>query len=190
MKPKDIFYIILLIALFFYMNSNKRVLEVNTTTTDTIYKTIHTRQIDTLVIEKNPKPITIVKDFDISMYTDSIEMLNALIEATKIRTYKKVYEDSLYSAEVINKVKGELLESRFSMVLKPRKFQTIETHTKEKKYPKYSLYYGINARLDDVKPSLGGSFGFQNRKGTIYTIGYDTNLQWSAGVQIRLLTKY
>tara|TARA_R110000803_G_scaffold45361_3_gene95602 strand:- start:59 stop:586 length:528 start_codon:yes stop_codon:yes gene_type:complete len=175
------------------MKSDKDVVTVNTTTTDTIYRTVHTKQIDTLIITKNPKPITIIKDFDISIYTDSIQILNALIEATKIRTYEKTYEDSTYSATVTIKTKGELLESRFKHVLKPRKFQIKETHTTEKKFPKYSLYYGIRLNtgsLPNTNPSLGGSFGFQSKKGTIYSIGYDTNLTWSVGIQKRFFTKY
>ena len=192
MKAKDIFYIAISLFVVFWLAPKRMAKPQPIIKTDTIYRTIHTKQIDTLIITKKPKPIKVEK-VDISMYTDSIAILNALIEANKIRTYSKTYEDSTYIATTTNIVKGELLESRFKHILKARKFQVKETHTIEKKYPRFALYYGIHLNSGsfiNTRPSLGGSFGFQNSKGTIFTVGYDTNMQISVGVQKRFFLKY
>jgi len=203
LQAKDIFYIIILLALFFWMRSDKDVITVNTTTTDTIYLDTTTPSVKYEYITKNPKPIkTYKKEYKLllaqySNSKDSLSIINSLLDsltkANTVNVYEEVYEDSLYSAKITSIVKGELLESRFKHVLKPRKFQIKEIHTEEKKFPKYSLYYGFRSnsgRLPNTNPSLGGSFGFQSRKGTIYSIGYDTSFQWSVHIQKRFFTKY
>ena len=130
-KLKIFFYIVLILGLIFF-RVNKQPVIKNTTTTDTIYRTITLNQTDTLIIVNWHTPKTYKADYFklLSKSKDTLSVLTQLIDSLKsskeIRTYTRSYEDSLFSAELDIITQGYLIESKFKHVLKARNIKTIE----------------------------------------------------------------
>ena len=193
MKLKDVIYIVLIIiALLFYFDKKGDTKYVNTVTTDTIYREIILpRLTDTIYLDKFKERILKAYELD-STLIDSISILNALIDAKTIREYTSTHKDSLITVSMFSKVQGKLLSARIEYDLKPRKVKITETHTTEKKYPKYSLFLGggfTSSSLID-KASLNVNLGFQNKKGNIIEGSINTNEQFMLGFKYKISTKY
>ena len=193
MKLKDFIYIVLIIiALLFYFDKKGETVYKNTTTTDTIYKTVALPRItDTIYLTKFKTRV--LKEYVLdSTLTDSISILNALIDAKTIREYTKTHKDSLITVSMFSEVEGKLISSRLEYDLKPRKVKVIETHTTEKKYPEYSLLVGGGFTTGSMftNSSFNVNLGYQNKKGHIIEGGMDTNKNITFGFKYNLFTKY
>jgi len=193
MKLKDFIYIVLIIiAILFYFDKKGETVYKNTITTDTIYKTIEIPRLnDTIYFTKFK--YSVLKEYVLdSTLIDSISILNALIDAKTIREYNKTHTDSLITISMFSEVEGKLISSRLEYDLKPRKLKVIETHTTEKKYPKYSFLVGGGFTTGSMftNSSLNVNLGYQNRKGHIVEGGIDTNKNITFGFKYNLFTKY
>ena len=145
-------------------------------------------------ISNNEQLQKIIKDLETkyNQVADSTIILKELLEATKIREYKEVYEDSILVANVSEKVKGTLLNRDFTYKLKPQKVSFYEKTTTETVTPKFSLLVGGKMTTSDQfnNTIFELNAGFQNKKGNIFEIGYDTNSNWSVGVKLIPFRKY
>ena len=163
-------------------------------------------RFDTIV---NPEP-TIVKDtvfikgkirtvtkIDSTLYKqyrkvlDSIQRDSIFKEAIAIREYNETFEDSLVKLDIYSKVRGSLLEQSSDYIIKPQQIERLDitrTITKERKF---SLYIGGGLSVPteiDQEVGFQGNLGIQNKKGTIYELGYDTNGNILLGVKLRIFS--
>lgn len=123
---------------------------------------------------------------------DSLTILRELLQATKIREYKEKFEDSLLTGTIDAKTKGTLESIDFKYKIKPRKISFYEKTTTKTVTPKLSLLLGgrLNTSTTFEQSSFELNAGFQDKKGNIYELGYDTNQQISIGFKKRLFVKY
>lgn len=193
MKLKDFIYIVLIIiAILFYFDKKGETVYKNTTTTDTIYKTVTLPGVkDTIYITKFKERV--LKEYVLdSTLKDSISILNALIDAKTVREYTETHKDSLITISLFSEVEGKLISSRLEYDLKPRKLKVIETHTTEKKYPKYSILVGGGFSTGSMfsNSSLNVNIGYQNKKGHIIEGGISSNKNITFGFKYNLFTRY
>lgn len=193
MKLKDAIYIgLIILALLFYFGKDSPTVYKDVIRTDTIYKTVTLPPVhDTIYLTDFKERIVTRYKVD-STLVDSISILNALIDAKTVREYTNTHKDSLVTISTTSQVEGKLLFSQINYTLKPRKFQTIETHTTIEKHPKYALFYGGNiqtaSRFDNTAFEI--NFGYQNKRGDVMEVGVNTNKQITLGFKKRFALKY
>lgn len=187
-------YLLLLLALifiYFQRSCNRQDTQISYKTKlvkqfDTIYKPseIKTKIItkyktvkgDTIFIKGKIDTIK-VKVFEKS--TDSIKT-EMFIDATKIRQYKNDFNDSIADVSIFTETKGELLKIAPTITVKAR--------LPEKKTV-FVLYGGFetfnNLQLNNF--GTKGTIFFQNKRGDLFTTGYDTNKNIYIGYSFRFI---
>lgn len=126
----------------------------------TKYKTIKgediyiTGKIDTVEVKVFEKSVDTVK-------------LNMFIDATKIRSYTTRFNDSVADVSIYSETKGELL--KIVPTVKIKQIKVKETV--------FALYGGLEVynNLQLSNPGIKVDLGIQNKKGDIFTGGYDMN---------------
>jgi hypothetical protein len=124
-------------------------------------------KIDTIqvkVFEKAPDTVKVV------MYVDAI----------KIRQYKNEFNDSLADISIFTETKGELLK------MSPK--ITIKARLPERKTI-FALYGGfeLSNNLKFNNPIIKGNLRFQNKRGDLFSTGYDTNQNIYLGYDFRFI---
>jgi hypothetical protein len=110
--------------------------------------------------------------------TDSAQF-NMFTNATKIRSYKNEFNDSVADVSVYTETKGELLKI----------VATVHTKQVKKVETVFALYTGLEVynNLQFNNPGVKVDLGIQNKKGDIVTGGYDTNKNIYLGYKVRLI---
>ncbi|CAL2077820.1 hypothetical protein [Tenacibaculum sp. 190524A02b] len=123
---------------------------------------------------------------------DSLAILRELLQATKVRTYKEYFEDSIISANVTTETKGYLKSIDFDYILKPQKVSFYEKTITKNVKPKFSLLVGgkVNTSYDFEKASFEFNLGYQDKKGNIIEFGANTQNQFSIGYKKNIFSKY
>lgn len=207
---KDFIYIsLILVFVFFTVRNNFDIklksydsIEVDSTKVD-----IKTEVKKGSFTQQQPKPIIInnyisdkkqyqkiIKELE-SKYNkkiDSITILKELLEATKTREYKEVFNDSVITAEVKTKTKGTLESIDFSYKVKPQKVSFYEKTITKRLTPKFSLLVGgrLTTSNDFNKSSLELNIGTQFKNMDILEIGYDINKSFTLGYKFNVFTRY
>lgn len=146
--------------------------------------------IDTLVLNNFIKGETVIKyknneinkelaleNYNLQMaYTnasDSIERLKMYIDAIRLKKFDKTFEDDYLKADVKGIVQGDVKEIGFNYTIKPQPVPVT----------KFRLLAGFNVSntLLFDKPLFSGNLGFQNKKGNILEVGYDTEKRINVG---------
>lgn len=121
---------------------------------------------------------------------DSVTILRELLQATRKRKYKETFTDSVLDAEVVAHTTGTLDSLKFSYKTKPQEVRYNEIN----KYvsPKFIVLAGVDARTNGNLNGtvLGINAGIQTKKGSIYTLGYDTTENLNFSIYIPLFEKY
>jgi hypothetical protein len=188
---QPIIILILLIIIFFqrscFKDDNK--ISYNTKIVkqfDTIHKPISlpskiitqykTSKGDTVFINGKVDTV-IVKQFEVS--NDSVKT-QMFIDATKIRQYKNEFNDSIADVSIFTETKGELLKIAPTITIKAR--------LPEKKTV-FALYGGFetfnNLQLNNF--GTKGNIFFQNKRGDLFSTGYDTNSNIYLGYSFRFI---
>lgn len=151
-------------------------------------KVIKTKEIvkyDTIFKPVASKPIVITKyktikgeDILIPGKIDTVEVkvfeqsvdstkLNMYIDATKIRSYTTKFNKSDADVSIYTETKGELLKIIPTVIIKQPKVKEVV----------FAMYGGIEVynNLQLSNPGVKVDLGIQNKKGDIFTGGYDTN---------------
>ena len=151
-------------------------------------KVIKTKEIvkyDTIFKPVASKPIVITKyktikgeDILIPGKIDTVEVkvfeqsvdstkLNMYIDATKIRSYTTQFNKSDADVSIYTETKGELLKIVPTVIIKQPKAKEVV----------FAMYGGIEVynNLQLSNPGVKVDLGIQNKKGDIFTGGYDTN---------------
>ena len=124
---------------------------------------------------------------------DSITILKELLEATKIREYNEVYDDSLFTVKVFSRTKGYLSDQKVDVELKPQSLTYYEKTITKEKYPIFSVFLGsdIQSSIRNINDAvLGVNLGLENQKGFMIEFGYNTDSQFKFGVKKRIFTKF
>lgn len=191
-NKKNISYLIIIILLFFIF------IQRSCTSSKVITKKESVIKYDTLtVFKKLPSKIITkyktlkgdtvyipgkVDTLEVKVFekaTDSTQ-LEMYIDATKIRQYKSVFNDSLADISIYTETKGELLKMAPTITIKAR--------LPEKKTV-FALYGGfeLSNNLQFNNPIVKGNLFIQNKKGDLYTTGYDTNKNIYIGYSFRFI---
>ena len=164
-------------------------------------KVIKTEEIvkyDTIFKPVASKPIVITKyktikgeDILIPGRIDTIEVkvfeqsvdtvkLNMYIDATKIRSYTTQFNKSDADVSIYTETKGELLKIVPTVTIKQPKANEIV----------FAMYGGLEVynNLQLSNPGVKVDLGIQNKKGDIFTGGYDTNQNIYVGFKKQLFT--
>lgn len=118
-----------------------------------------------------------IENYNLQMaYTnasDSIERLKMYIDAIQLKSFNKTFEDDYLSANVKGISQGEVKELGFDYKIKPQPIPIT----------KFRLLAGINVSntLLFDKPLFNANLGFQNKKGNILEVGYDTEKRINIG---------
>ena len=98
--------------------------------------------------------------------TDSVQF-NMFTNATKIRSYTTEFKDSVVDVSVYTETKGELLKI----------VPTVKVKQVKVKETVFTLYAGLEVynNLQLSNPGIKADIGIQNKKGDIFTGGYDMN---------------
>ncbi len=121
-----------------------------------------------------------------SQKVDSLTILKELLLATKIREYKEVFKDSSLIAEINIKTKGTLEKMDFSYIQKPQKFSYFQKTVTKTKIPKFAILVGGKVSSNLIKTNFEFNVGYQNKKGSIYEVGVNTENQFVFGYKKRV----
>lgn len=116
---------------------------------------------------------------------DSIEKLNLYLNSIKVRKYSQNFNNDDLDLTIDAEATGTLNYLKPKYTLKQRE---ISVPIKQKE-TSIAVYTGLELKtsLDASKTSLKGDLGIQNKKGDIYSVGYDTNKNVYIGYKIRLI---
>lgn len=140
---------------------------------DTIYKPKFLKgKIITKYITEKGKTIIIpgkIDTVEVKIFEKAIDSikLQQYINATKIRSYKTQFKDSVADISIYTETKGELL--KIVPEVKIKQVKKVETV--------FAMYAGLEVSnsLYLNNPNVKVDLGFQNKKGDIFTAGYDLN---------------
>ena len=104
--------------------------------------------------------------------TDSIERLKMYIDAIQLKRFEKTFENDNFKANFKGIVQGEVKELQLDYEIK-------NVPTKE---VRFRLLAGLGINTDAVNANLG----FQNKKGGILEVGYDTQKRINIGYKVSL----
>lgn len=110
--------------------------------------------------------------------SDSIERLKMYIDAIRLKSFEKPFEDKFIKANIKGIIQGEVKEIGFDYEIKPQSIPIT----------KFRLFAGIsvsNTILFD-KPLFNANLGFQNKKGNILEVGYDTEKRVNIGYKLSI----
>lgn len=105
--------------------------------------------------------------------SDSIERLKLYINAIQLKKFEKTFENDDLSAIVKGISQGEVKELGLDYTIKPKPIPVI----------KFRLLAGVNISNTILfdKPLFNANLGFQNVKGNIFEVGYDTEKRINVG---------
>jgi len=109
---------------------------------------------------------------------DSISARNLYLESIQIKEYNEVAIDNdIVKVDLYAKTRGSLLAYRIDYNIKEKEFKYIPEVVY--RYPKASLVYGLELGLPAQQvipqaPVIGVSLGIQNKKGSIVTLGVNS----------------
>ena len=163
-----------------------------------IYKDKIIKQFDTIFLPKQLPFKTITKYKTITGDTvfikgkiDTVEIkvfekaedstkTKMFIEATKIRQYKSEFNDSIADVSIFTETKGELLKIAPTITVKAR---LPERKTVFALYGGFEIFNNVQLNSFGTKANLS----FQNKRGDLFTIGYDTNKNIYLGYSFRFI---
>lgn len=151
---------------------------------------IHDTIIKDSIVFKNRK-ITVVNPLDKQMVVDylkakdSIERLNLFIKAVKINKYKQNFDNKDITLDIEAETTGTLNYIRPIYTIKEKKVDA-PVYIKQ---TKFALYTGIEVYDNKSFGNAGAKIdlSIQNKKGDIYTAGYDSNSNIYIGYKLRLI---
>lgn len=116
---------------------------------------------------------------------DSIQRLNLFISAVKINKYKENFDNKDINLTIEAETTGKLNYIKPTYTIKEK---TITVPVKAKETV-FALYTGLEIynNLSLSNPGIKVDLGIQNKKGDIYTAGYDTNKNIFIGYKLRLI---
>jgi hypothetical protein len=94
-------------------------------------------------------------------------------KATQLNLFDKTFEDNFIKADINGVVQGEVKDLGFTYTRKPQPIPQV----------KFRLLAGLGISTNQ---SLNASLGFQNSKGSILEVGYDTNRNFNLGYKVSL----
>jgi hypothetical protein len=105
--------------------------------------------------------------------TDSIERLKMYINAIQLKSFNKTFEDDYLSATLKGISQGEVKEIGLDYKIKPQPIPIT----------KFRLLAGLNVSntLLFDKPIFNANLGFQNAKGNIIEVGFDSEKRINIG---------
>lgn len=109
---------------------------------------------------------------------DSVDRLNAYIDAITEREYVEKLEDSVQTIEVYSRVSGWLKEQRIS-------YQTKPTNINVKKSDA-SFYVGPTLSMSGIKPTAVGVMGTLTTKRVSFSVNVDNLKSTTIGVSFKL----
>ena len=164
--------------------------EIPTTSTKRTFKT------DTIILhEKTPSEIKIVKGKEIIVYKnneinkelalenynlqiayinakDSLEREKLYKTAIELKSFNQPFENDNFKANIKGIVQGEVKELQLDYEIKKTPGKVV----------KFRLLAGWGINTDAVNANLG----FQNKKGGIFEVGYDTEKRINIGYKVSL----
>ena len=190
MKKENIktFIIAILLVIIWFKGCGKS--EIPTTSTKRTFKT------DTIILhEKTPSEIKIVKGKEIIVYKnneinkelalenynlqiayinakDSLEREKLYKTAIELKSFNQPFENDNFKANMKGIAQGEVKELQLDYEIKKV----------PEKVVKFRLLAGLGINTDAVNANLG----FQNKKGGIFEVGYDTEKRINIGYKVSL----
>ena len=116
---------------------------------------------------------------------DSIDRLNLFINAVKINKYKENFDNKDISLTIEAETTGTLNYIKPTYIIKEK---TIDVPVKIKQTV-FAIYTGVETYNNTLLNNFGVKIdlGIQNKKGDIYTAGFDTNNNIYIGYKLRLI---
>jgi hypothetical protein len=139
----------------------------------TKYKTING---DTVFIKGKVDTIKI-KVFEKAEDSTKTKMF---IDATKIRQYKNEFNDSIADVSIFTETEGKLLKIAPTITIKAR---LPERKTVFALYGGFEVFNSLQLNSFGTKANLS----FQNKRGDLFTTGYDTNKNIYLGYSFRFI---
>jgi hypothetical protein len=151
---------------------------------------IHDTMVKDSIIFKN-KIIPVINPLDKELVInylkakDSIDKLNLFINAVKINKYKENFDNKDISFTIEAETTGTLNYIKPTYIIKEK---TIDVPVKIKQTV-FAVYTGVEAYNNALLNNFGVKIdlGIQNKKGDIYTAGFDTNNNIYIGYKLRLI---
>ena len=165
---------LLIFSLFLQRScSNKVIKPIEVVKYDTIFKPVVSKPVVTTKYKTiKGKDILIpgkIDTIEVKVFEKAVDTvkLNMFIDATKIRSYTTRFNDSVADVSIYSETKGELLKI----------VPTVKIKQVSVKETVFALYAGLEVynNLQLSNPGVKVDLGIQNKKGDIFTGGYDTN---------------
>lgn len=113
---------------------------------------------------------------------DSIAFKNALLEALRKRKYTKTFKDSVLTAFVEVETTG--FADNIKLKYETKEHAVKETVITKLQEPRYMFYTGVNSSFSSDSFTLGASLGLKDKKGYIYSLGYNTDKKITIDIKI------
>lgn len=143
---------------------------------DTAGVGFYVSQIDKLFEENNKMQNEFIK-------MDSLQQIEAYNKAIEINAFKQSFDDKYINAQVSGEVSGNIHAIKFDYTIKPQELKVDAPKLKN------NFYLGINVantlKLD--KPLFNANLCFQNKRGNILRLGYDSESRILIGYDISIL---
>lgn len=165
---------LLIFSLFLQRSCSNKVIKIEEIVKyDTIFKPVASKPI---IITKyktiKGEDILIpgkIDTVEVKVFEQSVDStkLNMYIDATKIRSYTTQFNKSDADISIYTETKGELLKIVPTVTIKQPKVKEVV----------FAMYAGLEVynNLQLSNPGVKVDLGIQNKKGDIFTGGYDTN---------------
>jgi len=176
---------LLIFSLFLQRScSNKSIKLQEVIKYDTIFKPVASKPVVTTKYKTiKGKDILIpgkIDTIEVKVFEQSVDTikLNMYINATKIRSYTTQFNKSDADISIYSETKGELLKI----------VPTVKIKQVSVKETVFALYAGLEVynNLQLSNPGVKVDLGIQNKKGDIFTGGYDTNQNIYVGFKKQL----
>ena len=178
---------LLIFSLFLQRSCNNKIAKVKTVVQyDTIFKPLETK---TKVVTKyrNIKGDDVlipgkIDTIEVKVFEKSVDSVQfkMFVNATKIRSYTTKFNDSVVDVSIYTETKGELLKI----------VPTVKVKQVKVKETVFALYGGVEVynNLQLSNPGIKVDLGIQNKKGDIFTGGYDMNQNIYIGFKKQIFT--
>jgi hypothetical protein len=195
-KAKDVLYILIIVGLIawwvFSPGPEPVIKEVPVEVPVIVKVPVIERKFDTIY---KPGP-TKYKDNEelVEQYKaleTEVERLSLLERATRTQWYTETYEDSVQAITVNTQVSGNLNWQNVSYETKPREIETVVRDTipvpvEPRIHLRAGAEVGVPTNLANPGAVLKGNLYLENKKGMIFSAGYDTQGRAWGGVIIKV----
>lgn len=197
MKLRDVLYLVIIVGIlawwFFTPPPDPEIVEIPVEIPVEVEVPVVEKVFDTIY---QPIPVASKADEELlkkyEALKDENEKIKLVENLARARTYREVFDDSIQTITVESSVTGKLTSQSVSYKTKPREISTVVKETVPVEMPKSKMHLlggietGVPTDMTNPGAVIKGTMFLESKKGTIFSLGYDTEGRVWGGVIIKI----